>query len=273
MTTVSTSFTDVGVSATLSVVARGEVISVAISGTYGAGSITLERALTPAESAWETVLGPYTTADATVAADYLTTRRNERFRLRQTVDNTGTAVTTISDGVKNLGNRVDDEGNVLLERTQAGQFFKEVLNAELRSVVNLTAATYTLSRALHAGRVLTLDRSGGIDINLPNATGSGAEYEFIVITATADAYLLDAFTIGADLVYGMIAGVDDEAEFNWGAEAGADNSVVLGGTAQATGGSIGDRIIFTDVAAGIYAVHGQIHHGSGTEANPFATQS
>ena len=46
MTTVSTSFTAVGVSATLRLQEIGEDVTIAISGTYNT-TIVLERALTP----------------------------------------------------------------------------------------------------------------------------------------------------------------------------------------------------------------------------------
>ena len=46
-------------------------------------------------------------------------------------------------------------------------------------------------------------------------------------------------------------------------------SVTLGGTGQATGGSVGDRITFIDVASGVWSCV-VLCTQSGTEATPFA---
>ena len=71
MATVSTSFTAVAVSGSLRLQAVGEVVTIAISGTYNT-TIQLERALTPDELSWEIVTPggtehPWTTSDATVS--------------------------------------------------------------------------------------------------------------------------------------------------------------------------------------------------------------
>ncbi|KKK65369.1 hypothetical protein LCGC14_2974830, partial [marine sediment metagenome] len=102
MTTVSTSFTAVGVSTTLRLQAIGEDVTVALSGTYAA-TVQLERALSSAEDAWEAIYPPnrgtpWGTANATVSDVYKTQSQNERLRLRCTSYTSGTVVTTIADG-------------------------------------------------------------------------------------------------------------------------------------------------------------------------------
>lgn len=137
---------------------------------------------------------------------------------------------------------------------------------------SLTAASYTAAQvAAFANELCLLNRAGGIDLAMPEATGSGDVYEFAVVAATADAYAFDAFTGFDDDIQGVIVGVDADAEFTWGAAAG-DNAVTLGGTDQATGGSVGDYLKFVDIAAGVWLVTGTIHQG-GTEATPFSTLS
>jgi len=95
MATVSTSFTGVGASSVLVSQQESENITVSISGTYNM-TIRLERAVTSDESAWE-VIKTWTTANATVDFVHRTVRKGDHFRLNVTVDNSGTAVTTLSD--------------------------------------------------------------------------------------------------------------------------------------------------------------------------------
>ena len=69
MTTVSKSFTDVDTqSDVLALKAVGENVTVSISGTY-AMTLELQREVgSPSSGAWERVLGPWSTANATVTA-------------------------------------------------------------------------------------------------------------------------------------------------------------------------------------------------------------
>ena len=125
MTTVSTSFTAVGVSTTLSLQAIGEKVTVALSGTYDA-TIVLERATSPSEMGWVRIYppnrgSPWVTANATVSDVYVTDRQNEKLRLRCIVFTSGTVVTTLSDGDKVIYELKDKFGNVLRTNTQAGE--------------------------------------------------------------------------------------------------------------------------------------------------------
>src|SRR4051812_6007905 len=48
-------------------------------------------------------------------------------------------------------------------------------------IVNCTASTLAVTEALHSGRVIVLDRAGGIAVTLP-AAAAGLEFNFIVKT-------------------------------------------------------------------------------------------
>jgi lysophospholipase L1-like esterase len=87
MATVSGTFTAVGVSSTLNLNA-GDEVTLAISGTYAA-IVQLERALSPAESAWVPVSIAYRTANATIGLTY-TAKQNDRLRVRCTAYTSGT---------------------------------------------------------------------------------------------------------------------------------------------------------------------------------------
>jgi fructose-specific component phosphotransferase system IIB-like protein len=92
-------------------------------------------------------------------------------------------------------------------------------------------------------------------------------YEFFVGTATTDAY---AFArAGSDVIAGHAFAEDgDGAPANGWTDANAV-SVTLGGTAQATGGSVGDRVYFKDVSSALWSCTCLLTQG-GTEATPFA---
>lgn len=119
MTTVSGTLSAAGVSSVLRVPSAGEVVSLSASGTY-ALTFALQRAITPDESAWETVLGPYSTDDATVAANY-TTKKNDHLRVVVSAYTSGDLVYSFSDGDLVLETVRDPQGNVLEEITQAGR--------------------------------------------------------------------------------------------------------------------------------------------------------
>jgi hypothetical protein len=254
------SFTGVGDNVTLSVPKPGENILISISGTY---NMVIELQQDVGDGNYKT-LRSYSTEDATVADYYTSQRFDEKLRLIVVTDTSGTATATLTD-----------DSDLLLESGVAGvsKVYQSGVQQSKRTVT-LTEASYTAAEmAEYANCRIILDRAGGIDITLPSATGSFDEYEFIVKTATTDAYQLDAFASPTSSdINGVIVGVDASGdEFTWGADS-TENAVILGGTAQATGGSATDRVVLTDLGAALWAAHGTILQG-GTEATPFATNS
>ena len=118
MTTVSGSFTAVGVSSVLRVPERGDTVSVTISGTYDQ-EIYLERATGPDFSAWD-VVRAWKVEDGTVAFNIETPRYNEIYRLNCKVDDGGTANYTMADTDKVLDEFKDSRGNVLMTVKESG---------------------------------------------------------------------------------------------------------------------------------------------------------
>jgi hypothetical protein len=267
--------TGVEESATLSVPAKGETISLALSGTYNM-TVVMERAVTPDETAWEVVLGPYTTEDATVAADYITDRTNEKFRVRVKVDTSGTVTYSIADGVKQVAAVTDDEGNGLFTHTQEVTTVHKQLEIEAGSVgpapVAATAATLAVTALLHAGRTIKGDKADGIVFTLPLATGTGNKYKFYVgTTITSNGFIVKVGDATDTMTGGLAFGVDDDGEgatgYTWMAESG-DDTITLNGTS--TGGKIGDIIEVEDVATNVWAINQcTITQSGGSEATPF----
>jgi len=140
----------------------------------------------------------------------------------------------------------------------------------IRDVVTLTADT-TLTNADHAGRILLMGEVGGdaaATFTLPAATGSGAEFQFIVSVVNTSNYKIQVAD-ATDTIDGSVIlhqdGGNTVISFNTVA---ASDTITLDGTT--TGGvSIGDELTLVDIATNQYTVKGVLT-ASGTEATPFS---
>ena len=209
MTTVSTSFTAVGVSTTLRLQAIGEDVTVALSGTYAA-TVQLERALSSAEDAWGAIYPPnrgtpWGTANATVSDVYKTQSQNERLRLRCTSYTSGTVVTTIADGDLIIHELKDRFGNVLRTNTQAGE---TVAGTSDTSGNQTFSGTVDITGELSVAAITTDANLGTSAATSVKEYGDGFDH---VTVLTATALAVPAITEGAatavgDLIYTFPAG-------------------------------------------------------------------
>ena len=143
----------------------------------------------------------------------------------------------------------------------------------IRDVVTLTADT-TITNAAHAGRILLMGEVGGdasATFTLPAATGTGAEFKFIVSVVNTSNYVIQV--TGDDTIDGSVVVTNDSTDggtaslISWPTVAASD-TITLNGTT--TGGvNIGDYILLTDIATDQYSVSGLLN-ASGTEATPFS---
>jgi len=136
------------------------------------------------------------------------------------------------------------------------------------SLTSATAATLSVTKASHDGKVIVLNRAAGVTVTLPAATGSGAVFRFSVGTAvTSNSYKIQVAD-ATDVMSGSIYVTDQAAgtgtEFSTVA---ASDTVTMNGST--TGGLAGGILTFIDVATNLYAVHGNII-ATGTEATPFS---
>ena len=144
------------------------------------------------------------------------------------------------------------------------------VTATLTPIVTLTA-TGSITAATHAGKILLMGEVGGdaaATFTLPAATGSGAEYRFIVSVVNTSNYVINVANAN-DTIDGSVTLHQDSAatvaSFNTVA---ASDTITLDGTT--TGGvSIGDELTLVDMATNQYSVKG-ILTASGTEATPFS---
>ena len=143
----------------------------------------------------------------------------------------------------------------------------------IRDLVTLTADT-TITNALHAGRILLMGEVGGdasATFTLPAATGTGAEFKFIVSVVNTSNYVIQV--TGDDTIDGSVVVTNDSTAggtaslISWPTVAASDTITL---NATTTGGvQIGDYVLLTDIATDQYTVSGLLN-ASGTEATPFS---
>mgnify|MGYP006405980009 FL=1 len=144
----------------------------------------------------------------------------------------------------------------------------------IRDLVTLTEDT-TITNAAHAGRILLMGEVGGdasATFTLPAATGTGAEFKFIVSVVNTSNYVIQVAD-GTDTIDGSVVVTNDSTAggtaslISWPTVAASD-TITLNGTT--TGGvNIGDYVLLTDIATNQYTVSGLLN-ASGTEATPFS---
>lgn len=135
-------------------------------------------------------------------------------------------------------------------------------------IVNLTAATLSLSIALHDGKTVTVNKADGSTITLPDATGSGARFRVFCGTTITSNSLKVQVANADDVMTGLAIFAQDAADTAVAFEAGATaDTISLNGST--TGGIKGDVIELEDVANNLWSVK-VIGAGTGTEATPFS---
>lgn len=134
-------------------------------------------------------------------------------------------------------------------------------------VVSLDGST-TITKADHKDKVLKLDGTGAaFTQTLPEATGSGDRYFFVVGAVNTSDHIIEA---GDDVFRGNIItnSTGDTPDLAQPWPAGGDSTITLNGTT--TGGqAIGDFVEVIDIADGVWFVNG-VTTTSGTEATPFS---
>lgn len=135
-------------------------------------------------------------------------------------------------------------------------------------IVDITASSDDLTVAEHDGKVVTLNRAGGIDLTLPAATGSGAKFLLLVKTTVTDDYIINASNacdamIGSAMVHQDCANTVVSFDSTSG-----DHIFTMNG--DTTGGLAGSWVEFTDIATDTWFVRASLI-ATGCEATPFST--
>jgi hypothetical protein len=136
----------------------------------------------------------------------------------------------------------------------------------MTKVTSATAATLTVTEALHGFSTVTLNRAGGIAVTLPAATGSGAQYNFIIGTTFTSSATIKV--VGNDIMAGHCLYAQDAADTAVMFETAADtDTITFNGTT--TGGYKGTRVRLIDIAADTWFVE-IVGSATGSEATPFS---
>jgi len=139
-------------------------------------------------------------------------------------------------------------------------------------LITLTA-DISLTADTHEGRVLLLGEVGGnaeLVATLPEATGSGAIFRFIVSVVNTSNYVIATADATNAAFFGSVNIIDlDAAAQAAYAPAATDDLITLnGGT---TGGAIGDYLEVIDFATDKWMVNGQLQCPTGSNpATPFS---
>ena len=157
-------------------------------------------------------------------------------------------------------------GVVKIEDTQL------TLTGSFLPAIHTFAATDAITIAEHAGRTLLLGEVGGnalVTLTLPDATGSGATYKFIVSVANTSNYVIKV-PDADNTIDGIMMYLDEDgtAVSAFPTVATSDTITLNGGT---TGGIIGDYLEIVDIAADQYHVRGVMRVAAGANpATPFS---
>lgn len=135
-------------------------------------------------------------------------------------------------------------------------------------LVDCTASTLTVTRALHARKIVTLNRAAGVAVTMPDATGTGETYTFIIgTTVTSNTTTIKAPDASNTFKGLAIMAADGGSTSNaWETAADTDTITFDGST---TGGLIGDKVVLTDIAANTWQVN-IFGASTGAEATPFS---
>jgi hypothetical protein len=134
-------------------------------------------------------------------------------------------------------------------------------------VLAITDATFTLTEKLD-GRLIALNRAAGIAVALPAAYGSGMRFEFFLAATVTSNTTTIKVANAADTMAGFALTAQDSADTAVMFETAAtSDTITLNGTT--TGGTLGDNITLTDVAANVWSVR-VFSAATGTEATCFS---
>jgi hypothetical protein len=134
--------------------------------------------------------------------------------------------------------------------------------------INITSATFTLTKEAHSGTTLTVNRAAGSTLTLPASAGDGSEFDIFVGTTITSNNLVVQVANSSDIMSGTALNAQDAGDTEIIFETAAtDDTITLNGSTK--GGIKGDRIKLRDVSLNVWAVS-VIGSATGTEVTPFS---
>lgn len=134
--------------------------------------------------------------------------------------------------------------------------------------ITLDAATVTITPETHGETLLVVDRAAGVTATLPDATGSGAKYTFILkTTVTSNSFKVQVPDADNTMTGTAILGQDAADTAVLFETASTTDTITMNGST--TGGIKGDIVECWDLDADLWFVR-VLGSATGTEATPFS---
>jgi len=144
---------------------------------------------------------------------------------------------------------------------------QESLAGENKLVV-LNSATFEMSEADHAGKVIVLDRAAGVTVTLPASSGNGAKYTIVVkTTVTSNNDIVKVANTSDSFVGRALACADGGNSGNFWEVIAGDDTITLNGSTK--GGYAGDTMEILDIGGNKFVVNAFLNQ-TATEATPFS---
>lgn len=129
-------------------------------------------------------------------------------------------------------------------------------------LVDCTTATLAVTAAAHAGKTVLLDTTHTQTVTLPQATGTGNRYVFVVKTLGTDGSKIIQVANSTDVISGSAWVSNTQNTTDSFLTSASSDTITMNNTTQ--GGLVGAEIVIQDIATGVFSVRVQ----SGTTGNP-----
>lgn len=143
-------------------------------------------------------------------------------------------------------------------------------NTDVSARLIAAGGTLTVTEAAHEGKVICLDTAAGSVVTLPDSTGGGGRYYFLItVTATSNSHVIKCAN-ATDEMRGSIMAATDAAGLPINTWTAADNDDTITFNRTTTGTAAqGHWVECIDATSNHWFVRGFIEQ-SGTEATPFS---
>ena len=149
-----------------------------------------------------------------------------------------------------------------------GELTGDVIGAVMATPPIAVTGALTCTRDVNGGRVMVVNAAAGCAITLPNATGTGSVYRFLIGTTITSNSTTIKVNNATDVMSGRAYVISDNSAAVLGYATGStDDTITLNGTTL--GGYAGDIIEIIDAIAGTFQVK-VLTKATGTEATPFS---
>jgi hypothetical protein len=149
------------------------------------------------------------------------------------------------------------------------QITPKVLQTAIAGVIDTTATSLTITQALHGNRVVTLSSAVPIAVVLPQATGTGTRYGFVMQVAATGTSSTISVANSTDVMQGVFQAPATGTAANMGkATTATSDRMSLNGTT--TGGAAGSYYEFCDVKTGFFQITYAVDTSVSFTTTPFS---